>query len=306
MSAQSDSCLAPESECSAPGAVSIIEELKKRQGREIIFSTKKNPEQKYCLVVEDYFIADGEILIYIESVPEDVDAIPYAAALACGISVDDYGTLHIRWIITMDYPGIEREIRSLRQIMREPRMSLIDIIGLYSLYGHDPQYKPQMRTLFAYHRSRLPLETDAQVKRYFDQVPDSLRRQGLANALGEFITSFMPPGSKLDVQVYHQESRLLLEDGVPFLQTPNGRRWRKVGYNTLVGTYYNEEADLTGVVLEKTEEPLMETRWQNPEDLGLYCNVPSAVNSDCLWSRQIIEEGESINSIDFTLLPILK
>lgn len=254
------------------------DELIMRRGKPIVFSTRQNSTQKYEIVVQEDFIERDIIvardkipdyMICVQTVPQREDEIAYPVGMATGLSMDEDGAMNLGWINVLDYKGIFEEMEEFRPICGE-RVPLIDVMLLYVAFKPKAEYAAQMKFLYAYLTSKLKIETDDEVRNFFENAPQNLRTKGIGNAIAEFVTSFAPVGSRLAVSAFHKRSRQSLEAGERFERTRLSQWCVRLGYEVI----QQSEADgreIPTVILEKKLIPASKVNWDQPKDLGEYC-----------------------------------
>ena len=214
----------------------IIEELLKREQQSIIFTTSKNPTQKYRLSIQKDFVAKGifdtgdgptKYMFYVEAMSNDETEVLSPAGIATGIYMDEDDILNLEWIITFDYEGLITELKQFRTQLKSGT-SLIDAMGIYFVIGMRADYKIQAKFLWSYLRANYGEDIDDSFLEYYMDTYGNLRSNGIGYAMSEFLTSFAPIGSKIKYAVAHEESLELLRNREPFSNTPVGKWWGRL------------------------------------------------------------------------------
>lgn len=248
---QASSFLAPNSSCAKEP---FFENFLKQGESGIEFYSSENTEQKYSLSIKHNFFGCSLI---IEQDAEKEDSPPFIVSAITNLVLEETDLLYIHWILTMDYPSLLT--RMCRCIPRRGN-------------GKKDQEEVVQSYLTQWWKDKnnnddLPEE---KLGLYYNSGPEKLKRKGLANAGMEFLTSFMPLGSKLSIVVNNKESKVDLMAGKKFNQTLIGSWFERVGFTF----FSSKSAQVPGgiasfhFILIKTKIPQLKTRWSDPSKLG--------------------------------------
>ncbi|MFH1199145.1 MAG: 50S ribosomal protein L11 methyltransferase, partial [Candidatus Omnitrophota bacterium] len=257
-------------ESSKQAILTPIDELLARKNAEIIFSTPQSPEKRYHLKIQEDFMSPGlgekktESMFSVETVSQEGEN-GYPVAMLTGITMDNDGIVTFNWIITLDYQKVFKEIQGLRSACEPGDMTLIDTMALYFVIG-SPEYAAQAKFLWK-HLTSLQIKTDEDVTKFFQNAPKNLRGEGVGSACLEFLTSFMPIGSRIKSALANKESLDALDKGERPENTLIGKMFQRLGYEV------NQKSDdgfsmFPGYILEKRRLPYFKIVWWNKDILG--------------------------------------
>ncbi len=213
----------------SPGSLNLNELEVKAGTRPIFFTTSANPRQKFELIARKDMISSSQnpsTMLYVTLVPQGDQSISYPVALMTGLRKDDHDNFNLDWIVTLDYEAVLNKIRGFRY----QQGTLLATMLQYILHEPKDEYRVQIKFLHAYLTSVLHLNSDIQIENFFKNAPVGLRKSGIANAMLEYLTSFIPVGSKIKLVLAHQESREALVTGVSLENTPFFRWFINAGY----------------------------------------------------------------------------
>jgi len=273
------------------GENSLIGELASRKDVSINFSAQN---QEYRLRIRKDSVssdiggdANPDYTVLAESRNQNETAYPVGAVT--GISMDREGIVHLGWIFALDYPGILQEIERFRR-EQKGSISLIEAARRYTISGKNREYL--MQIIFLYDSILSKLTEDAEARSFFSNAPRDLRRNGIGNAIAEFVASFIPAGGKIEFLLANQESIATLKVGGKFEDTLIGGWFKKLGFDAI----YEAKVTSDGVsryILEKERLPALQTQWNNPNEIGKY---HAAVSSSPIQERQSISSPAKVEA----------
>ncbi|MDD5634708.1 MAG: hypothetical protein PHW46_05490, partial [Candidatus Omnitrophica bacterium] len=278
----------------------IIDELLKRSQTPIIFSTHANPERKYSIHIQQEAVPNEALFLLRKNIqpkctinvlrlPERSGEPAYPVAIVTGISENEKSSVNLEWVIVLDYAEIYKRINEFGE-RNQKKMTFLDLMKEYFQFNYESEYVLQVKMLYEYITSDLKIDTEEGARGFFTNAPRELKRNGLARAVTEFLTSFAPIGSKLCLTINNKETMESLDSGGVYENTLHGKWFGSLGYEVVQGIRKHEE-DYPKYVLEKKRLPTIKTVWEDPGVLGKHVVVPEpspALKSDLKALRNAI------------------
>ncbi|MDP8253488.1 MAG: hypothetical protein P9X27_03705 [Candidatus Kaelpia aquatica] len=256
--------------------LSPFDEIANRQGQVIMFTTAKNPDKEYRIVIQNDFVERGifstedlksKHMIHIMPNSNNDTDNRYPVAMTTGIHMTEDGILNIGWEITLDYSGIYEAISPYRKDHMGEKSLLAAMVAYFTI-GPKDEFNAQAKFLYAYFTSVLNIENDSAIKEFFQSAPSNLRGQGIGTAMTEFITSFIPIGGKIQFKLANQESLDALARGENFEDTLYGSLYRNLGFE--IFKKLATEEDYPTYILERRNLTYPASNWVTPKSLGMH------------------------------------
>ena len=268
---------------------SFIDDLKAKKGKPILFETYRNAGQKYQIGIQSDFISQtlrlsGEkepLMFYVKSVAKEEDEMEYPVGMVTGLDVDENNIVQMGWIVVLDYKKLFEELKAFRE-KQDQRRSYLDTMTNYFLFNPNDELGLQIKLLYGYITSILKLKNDTDVEEFFNTASEilpseNLKGQGIADAMFEFLNSFIPLGSQIKITLQNEKYLAQWgEAGVKFEDTTMAKVLQRNGYD-LVRTD-EVEGKLPGYILKKNRLVKPKTPWFDSQVLGQH--IDKAMISD--------------------------
>ena len=256
---QTDLFLAPNSSCAQEP---FFENFLTQGKAGIEFYASENSEQKYRLSIHPKFFGCS---IIIEQDAEKENSPPYIVSTITNLMLEKADLLYIHWILTIDYGLLQRWKSRCLPRRGNGKEAQEEAVQCYLMHWWEQKHQS----------ADLPEE---KLSLYYSFGPKDLKRKGLANAGMEFLTSFMPLGSKLSIFVDNKESKNALIVGKKFEETLIGAWFEKLGF-TFFSSEPPQAPDLPPLryILIKTKIPRVKTHWNDSSKLGKHVLIEAAL-----------------------------
>ncbi|MBN1914247.1 MAG: hypothetical protein JW788_07615 [Candidatus Omnitrophica bacterium] len=278
----------------------LFEELYSRRDKGSRFTLPKDPENEYILCVHEDTIYKGfgfmlikdepeKHMLVVRTVPKDEDEISYPVGFVSGIYIDSNGLVNFEWLTTLDYEGAYNELKPWIVPSNELN-SFIPAMAQHTFHGPHNQYHSQIKLLYMYLRFVLNMEKDGEAERFFQNAPKNLREKGMGTAMQEFLSSFLPVGSKIKSVLANEESLKAMKKEEDFSNTLIGEWYNKMGYD-MVEIIEVEDNSKPTIILEKTRMVPLKTQWKSPDWLGDYRAEEKTTGSQDLRDARRVREA---------------